>query len=521
VTLAATLPAVILSEATLAKLPANVKRPAYDRSACGVGIVHLGIGAFHRCHMAVYTDDALTRTSGDWRILGVSLRNRTISDQLNPQDGLYTVVVKDSGQASSRVIGSVAGVLFAPDDPAAVVAAMGNADTRIISLTITEKGYCIDPATGQLNLQHPDIVHDLAHPATPRSAVGYLVAALALRQAQGAGPVTILTCDNLPSNGRVVERIVRSFAALTHPVLDSWISENTAFPCSMVDRIVPAMEQRDVELLAMRQGMMDRAALQTEPFTQWVIEDQFAADRPAWESVGALLVEDVEFFEVAKLRMLNGSHSALAYLGFLAGCRFVHEAMAIAPLREFADHLIGNEAAASLAPPSGANLDDYRARLLHRYENSALPHRTYQIAMDGSQKIPQRLLGTVRHHLKHDGPISACSLAVAAWMRYVMAVDEQGNPIEVQDPLAGRLKSLADQAGQDPTALVQAFLGLNEIFGADLPHNQRLRDELVHWLGHLLQHGALQTVKHFSRLAAAHFPSNFNAVENVDEYRNF
>ncbi len=493
---------MILSDATLARLPEDVAQPAYDRNACGVGIVHLGIGAFHRCHMAVYTDDALTLQQGDWRILGVSLRNRSTADQLNPQDGLYTVVVKDSGQDSgqttTRVIGSVAGVMFAPDDPAAVIAAMARPETRIISLTITEKGYCIDPATGELNLAHPDIVYDLAHPAAPRSAAGYLVAALAQRQAQGSGPVTILTCDNLPSNGYVVARIVRSFAELSHAGLADWISTHVAFPCTMVDRIVPAMEPREVELLALRHGLMDQAALQTEPFTQWVIEDHFAAGRPAWNEVGALLVDDVEFFEVAKLRMLNGSHSALAYLGYLSGCRFVHEAMAVKPLRLFVDHLIGNEAAASLSPPAGVNLDEYRAQLLHRYENSALPHRTYQIAMDGSQKIPQRLLGTLRHHLKNDGPISACSLAVAAWIRYVMAVDESGEPIEVQDPLADKLKGLADNAGTTPAALVEAFLGLTEVFGSDLKSEQRFRDELVEWLGRLLEDGALETVRHFS-----------------------
>jgi fructuronate reductase len=468
-----------------------------------VGIVHLGIGAFHRCHMAVYTDDVLslkagTRKANNWRILGVSLRNRAIADQLNPQDGLYTVVVKDSAQTTSRVIGSVAGVLFAPDEPALVIAMMAHPDTRIISLTITEKGYCIDPATGQLNLEHPDIVHDLANLYSPRSAVGYLVAALALRQAENAGPVTILTCDNLPANGYVVARIVRGFAELSHPGLTDWISSNVAFPCTMVDRIVPAMEASDVELLATRHGLMDSAALQTEPFTQWVIEDNFAAGRPAWEKAGALLVEDVEFFEVAKLRMLNGSHSALAYLGYLSGYRFVHEAMAVKPLRRFVDRLIGNEAAASLLPPAGVDLDQYRAELLHRYDNSALPHRTYQIAMDGSQKIPQRLLGTLRHHLKNNGPISACSLAVAGWMRYVMAVDESGQPIHVQDPLADKLKALVDNAGPNPATLVAAFLELTEVFGGDLKNEQRLRAELVEWLGRLLEDGALQTVEHFS-----------------------
>ena len=413
-----------LSDATLAKLPAGISVPDYDRSNCGAGIVHLGIGAFHRCHMAVYTDDALARKPADWRIMGVSLRGATIRDQLNPQDDLYTVVVKENGATQYRVIGSVAGVLFAPENPAAVIDIMASPDTRIVSLTVTEKGYCHDPGTGELNREHPDIIHDLANPDSPKSAVAYIVESLARRRDAGAGPLTILSCDNLPSNGKTVARIVRSYAELSHPGLTRWMDQNVSFPCTMVDRIVPAMEPRDVAAFTSSTGVTDLAVLQTERFTQWVIEDDFMAGRPGWDEAGATLVDDVEFFEEAKLRMLNGSHSALAYLGFLAGRDYVHEAMALPDLRNFADTLMNDEAATSLDPPEGADLDAYREELKQRFDNSALQHRTYQIAMDGSQKIPQRLLGTLRHHLNNGGPIRACSLAVAAWMRYVMAKDE-------------------------------------------------------------------------------------------------
>jgi fructuronate reductase len=489
-----------LSDATLADLPTGIKVPGYDRKRCGVGIVHLGIGAFHRCHMAVYTDEVLARQPADWRILGISLRGTAIRDQLNPQDGLYTVVVKDNGNTHYRVIGSVAGVLYAPQDPAAVIERMAAPATRIISLTVTEKGYCHDPATGELNENHPDIIHDLAHPDAPRSAVAYVVASLAKRQQTGAGPVTVLSCDNLPSNGHTVARLVRRLADLTHPGLTRWMDDNVSFPCTMVDRIVPAMEAPDVEAFTSTTGLIDRAVLQTEAFTQWVIEDHFKAGRPAWEIAGATLVDDVEFFEEAKLRMLNGSHSALAYLGYLTGCSYVHQAMALPALRVFVDSLMKDEAAASLNPPEGADLDAYRAELKDRFDNSALQHRTYQIAMDGSQKIPQRLLGTLRHHLDSGGPISACSLAVAAWMRYVMAVDEAGQPITVQDPLADKLKALADSAGRDAEALVDAFLGVEAIFGRDLKENQRFRGELVRWLERLVNDGALKTLQGFTQL---------------------
>jgi len=489
-----------LSNATLAHLPADITVPVYDREKCGVGIVHLGIGAFHRCHMAVYTEDALARSGGDWRILGVSLRSPAIRDQLNPQDGLYTVVVKDHGATSYHVIGSVAGVLFAPEDPVAVIDAMASPTTHIVSLTVTEKGYCQDPATNNLNETHPDIVHDLAHPGAPKSAIGYLVAGLAKRRASGAGPLTIMCCDNLPSNGRVVGRLVRRFAELAHPGLLAWIEANVTFPSTKVDRIVPAMEVRDLDAFTERTGLVDAAVLQTEPFTQWVIEDRFAAGRPDWESAGATLVEDVRPYEEAKLRMLNGSHSALAYLGYLAGCTYVHEAMAIPALRSFVDTFKRREVATSLTLPEGMDIDAYREKLRRRYDNAALQHRTYQIAMDGSQKIPQRLLGTLRHHLQNDGPISACSLAVAAWMRFVMAVDEAGNAIVVQDPLADRFKALADAAGRDANALVDAYLGVQEVFGSDLKNNRRFRDELVRWLDRLLNDGALKTVEHFTTI---------------------
>lgn len=487
-----------LADTTLARLPVGIAPPAYDRGRCAVGIVHLGIGAFHRCHMAVYTDDVLARTGGDWRILGISLRSPAIRDQLEPQDGLYTVVVKGNDTVAARVIGSVAGVLFAPEDPARVIEAMAAPATRVVSLTVTEKGYCHSPATGELNEAHPDIVHDLASPDAPRSAIGYLAAGLARRRADGGGPITVLSCDNLPSNGRVAARIVRRFADLAYPGLTDWMDGRVAFPCTMVDRIVPAMEPQDVDAFASGTGVADAAVLQTEPFTQWVIEDHFTAGRPAWERAGATLVDDVEPWEDAKLRMLNGSHSALAYLGYLAGCAYVHEAMAIPALRTLVDTLMEREAAASLNVPEGMDTDAYRKALEARFGNRALPHRTYQIATDGSQKIPQRLLGTLRHHLGTGGPISACSLAVAGWMRYVMAVDEAGHPIAVQDPLAERLRAAADRAGRDASALVDALLGFEEIFGPDLRGNRRLRGELVEWLRRLLQDGACQTLDHFA-----------------------
>ncbi|RBP53018.1 mannitol dehydrogenase family protein [Arenicella xantha] len=486
-----------LSKTTLACLPLGIDTPAYAPEEIGVGIVHLGIGAFHRCHMAVYTDDAIAANRGNWKIIGVSLRSTTIRDQLNPQDGLYTIEVRDNSKTQRRVIGSIDHVLFAPEQAVDVIAAMSNTETKIISLTVTEKGYCHDPATGELNQNHPDIKHDIANPSTPKSAIGFLVAALQQRCNTNAGPVTLLSCDNLPSNGQTLRRIVTRFAALTCPNIVAWIDANVTFPSSMVDRIVPAMEPSAVAEFTEATGVVDQAILQTEPFTQWVIEDSFAASRPAWEQVGATLVGNVEPYEETKLRMLNGSHSALAYLGYLAGFDFVHQAMAQADLRRYVNIFMRDEAATSLTIPSGLDIDEYRHNLQQRYDNSALQHRTYQIAMDGSQKIPQRLLSTLRFHLAHNGPIEASSLAIAAWMRYVMAHRENGEPFEVQDPLAARFKAVVNDAEKDPVKLVTGLLGIREIFADDLIQNQRLCDELTKSLRSLLAVGALKTLAKF------------------------
>ncbi len=492
-----------LSEKSLAQLPAEISKPLYDREALGIGIVHLGIGAFHRCHMAVYTDDVLVTHGGDWKILGVSLRSNTIQQQLNPQDGLYTVAVRGNADNCERVIGSISGVLYAAEQSTEIVDAMAAATTHIVSLTVTEKGYCHDPSTGELNKQHPDIVNDLRYFAESvgqlKSAIGFLVAGLSQRKKNAGGPLTILCCDNLPSNGATVAKLVLRFASIIEPELTDWIHHNVRFPSTMVDRIVPAMEQDSVNDFFQRTGLVDEAILQTEPFTQWVIEDDFAGPRPAWEDVGVTLVSDVEPYEEAKLRMLNGSHSALAYLGYLAGFKYVHEAMTQPDLRYFIDTFMTNEAAPSLGTQKGMDLNDYRLQLQARYDNKALAHKTYQIAMDGSQKIPQRLLGTLRHQLNTNGVISACCLAVAAWMRYVMAEDENGLSYLVQDPMAVILKQVANNKKGDPRKQVIGFLSIQDIFSSDLIADPRVCDELTFWLSELCDNGVLSTLNTFKQ----------------------
>ena len=491
-----------LSTASLDGLAPDVARPGYDRAATGVGMVHLGIGAFHRAHQAAYTEDVLTAAGGDWAIRGVSLRSPTVRDQLAPQDGLYTLVERDDSGDRRRVIGAVKDVLVAPEAPAAVVEALADPGLRVVTLTVTEKGYCHDPATGALKLDHPAIARDLASPERPTTAAGFLTAALRARRAAGVAPFTVVCCDNLPDNGRVVRGTLLSFAERVDPALADWIAEQVPCPGTMVDRIVPATTPEDIEGLAASLGVVDHGMVKAEPFSQWVIEDRFANGRPAWERAGAMLVDDVTPFEDAKLRLLNGSHSALAYLGYLAGCTYVHEAMAIPALARFVDRLMAQESAPSLTAPPGLDLNAYQADLKARFANSALGHRTYQIAMDGSQKLPQRLLNTVRVQLQRGGPIAALSLAVAAWMRYVTGRDEQGRPIEVQDPLAGRLAAVARQAGGDAQALARGYLAVAEVFGDDLGDRPRFVTAVTEGLDHLLSDGARATVERFMDGAA-------------------
>ncbi len=476
----------------------HTRLPAYDRTGISAGIVHLGIGAFHRAHMAAYIDDLLATEPG-WAIIGASLRRPDTRDALAPQDFLYTLAVRDAEGTHARIIGSIVDVIDANAERTRLIETMAAPSTRIVSLTVTEKGYCHDPATGELDLTHPDIVHDLAHPDAPISAPGLLVAALDLRRQRGLAPFAVMSCDNLPSNGKTAGRIVRGLAAQRGADIAAYVAK-TAFPSTMIDRIVPATTDADRALVEEITGLADAWPIMTEPFTQWVIEDEFPLGRPAFERAGALMVDTVEAYELMKLRMLNGSHSTLAYLGYLAGYATVSEAIADPALRALISGLMTSEVVPTLPMPE-ADLRAYRDQLLARFANPALKHRTWQIAMDGSQKLPQRLLGTIRDRLARDLQITRLALGVAGWMRYVTGIDEKGTAIEVKDPLAGRFRDITAVAGTDPSALVDGLLGLTEIFGTDLPANASFRSTVTGHLASLFAHGAAETVRQVSATA--------------------
>ncbi len=481
------------SEASAPRLSLASAPLPYDRATVTPGIVHLGVGAFMRAHLAVYVDDIL-KADPSWGIVGASLRRGDMREALAPQDFLYTVLVRGGEGDTARPIGSLVDVIDGNTQKDALIAAMTDPRVRIVSLTFTEKVYCHDPATGSLDPSHPDIVHDLAHPENPVSAPGLIVRALEQRFAAGTPPFTVLCCDNLPANGETTRDIVVAFARLRDAGLADRITGKVAFPSTMVDRIVPATTDEDRRVVADATGYTDAWPVVTEPYTQWVIEDHFSGERPAFETVGATLVADVKPFEFMKLRMLNGSHSTLAYLGYLGGYQFISETVANPDYRRLVHGLMTDEVMDTL-PAGVGDPPAYRDALLSRFANPALKHRTWQIAMDGSQKLPQRLLGTIRDRLRQGKPVARAALGVAAWMRYVTGFDEAGNPIDVRDPLSARLRSIGDAAGKNPVRLVDGYLSVREIFSDDLAADGAFRAELVRHLQSLYAVGARETAR--------------------------
>jgi fructuronate reductase len=436
---------VRLSTANLGALPDSVARPDDDRDARGIGIVHFGIGAFHRAHMAAYTDDAMAAGESDWRILGVSLRSPSVRDQMRPQDGLYTLVERSAAGSKAGIVGSISDVLVASEERERLVATLAAPGTHIVSFTVTEKGYCRAP-DGSLDLALAD----------ERSAYAYLVEAFARRRGAGLSGLTLLSCDNLASNGVQLERLMTDYLSAHAPDLVDWFKTNCACPSTMVDRIVPATTDADRAEIEVMLGMRDEAAVVTEPFSQWVIEDRFAGPRPAWEEHGVQITSDVHAYEAAKLRMLNGAHSALAYLGLKSRHEFVHQAIADPELAPLIDRLMREEAATSLTPAPGQDLDAYADALIERFKNPALNHRLAQIAMDGSQKIPQRWLETLAFHQQAERQCPAILTAIGAWLCHI-----RGDNGLVDDPIATELKTHWDEARTE--GIVVALFGARGI----------------------------------------------------------
>ena len=450
-----------------------VARPSWDHSRLESRIVHLGCGAFHRAHQALYTHHLLESTDSDWGSCEVNLmpgNDRVLIENLKKQQLLYTVAEKGAESTELKIIGSMKEALHPEIDGCeGILNAMARPQTAIVSLTVTEKGYCADAASGQLDLNNPLIKHDLENPTTPKSAIGYIVEALRLRREKGLKAFTVMSCDNVRENGHVAKVAVLGLAQARDPQPAAWIEENVTFPCTMVDRIVPAATPETLQEIADQLGVYDPCAIACEPFRQWVIEDNFVNGRPDWDKVGAQFVADVVPFEMMKLRMLNGSHSFLAYLGYLGGYETIADTMTNEDYRKAAFALMMQEQAPTLSMPEGTDLNAYATLLIERFSNPSLRHRTWQIAMDGSQKLPQRLLDPVRLHLKNGGSWRHLALGVAGWMRYTQGVDEQGNAIDVVDPMLAEFQKI--NAQYQGAERVKALLGLSGIFADDLPQN--------------------------------------------------
>ena len=453
-----------LNETTLPLLLRNIPIPRYDRRAVTSGIVHIGVGGFHRAHEAVYIDDLMALGGGqEWGICGVGLRpaDKAMRDALVPQDCLYTVVAHSAEGEAARIVGSLVEYLFAPEETEAVLGALAASETRIVSLTITEGGYNFNESTGEFNADHPDIRHDLQNPEHPVSVFGYLAEALDRRRQAGTPPFTVLSCDNVPQNGDMARKTLLAFAALRDPALRDWIAAHVAFPNCMVDRITPQTTEADRVLVQDEYGLQDDWPVVCEPFRQWIIEDRFSDGCPALERVGAQFVGDVHPYEMMKLRLLNAGHSAIGYLGFLAGYPYIHDILADDLFREYLRRLMDEEVTPLLAPVPGVDLDEYKATLLTRFANPTIKDQTARICLDGSSKVPKFLLPSLREALAAGGPATLLTLAVAGWFRYLRGEDEQGRPYAIDDPRAAELQALARQGGADPRPL----LALTDLFG--------------------------------------------------------
>ena len=463
---------IALNAAALDSIRAVVPVPTYDRSTVSVGIVHLGVGAFHRAHQAMYLDRLMNDGAAlDWGICGVGVlpQDRRMKDALNAQDCLYTLIVKDpDGSLEPRVIGSIVEYLLAPDDPEAVIEKMAAETTRIVSLTVTEGGYNVHPVTGEFDMRNAAVLADAQPGAVPSTSFGLLVEALVRRRDRGLAPFTVMSCDNIQGNGDVARRMFTAFARLRSDELGSWVSENVHFPNSMVDRITPVTADTDRELLADRFGIADAWPVVCEPYTQWVVEDDFPLGRPPYEDAGVQMVSDVEPYELMKLRLLNASHQALCYLGYLAGYRYAHE-VAQDPL--FVDFLRGYmdlEATPTLRPVPGVDLDLYKTTLIERFANPEVRDTLARLCAESSDRIPKWVLPVIHAQLSTGGEISHAVLVVAAWARYAEGVDEAGEPITVVDRLSEQLTAAAKAQRTDPTA----FIAQRDLFG-DLIDDER------------------------------------------------
>ncbi|MFE9580907.1 mannitol dehydrogenase family protein [Nocardia sp. NPDC006044] len=482
-----------LRAATLRDLDSAIAVPTYDRAGITTGIVHFGVGGFHRAHQAMYVDRLLEAGGArEWGICGVGVlpADRRMRDALAAQDGLYTLsVLAPDGSWTTRVIGSIVEYLYAPDDPEVVLAKLADPATRIVSLTVTEGGYHFSATTGEFDTDAADIRADLAPNAVPATIFGLIVEGLARRRARGIAPFTVMSCDNIEGNGHVARATFSAFARLRDPELGEWVAREVRFPNSMVDRITPVTPPGAADELARRFGVADRWPVVTEPFTQWVLEDSFTLGRPDYGSVGVQLVDDVAPYELMKLRLLNASHQALAYFGYLSGYRLVHDAAQDPAFQRFLLRYMDIEATPTLLPVPGVDLGAYKRTLIERFSNPSIGDTLARLCAESSDRIPKWVLPVIRQRLAAGGEITCAAAIVASWARYAEGIDEQGEAIDIVDPLRDQLVPLARRQRDDRTA----FLSARSVFG-DLIDEPRFVSAYLAVLDSLYAKGAHATV---------------------------
>ena len=480
----------ILTEAKLKKLPRPIRKEAVVKPK----IMHFGPGAFFRSFVASLIDDVNQKDVEQWGIIAVSLNSEDTFNKLAGQDLVFNALSMSCEKKMFQQVASISDFFFAKKDGQSILEALSNEQIEIVSLTITEKGYHYNSDKKELEFDNQNIIDDLGNLEHPQTVVGFLVAGLRDRYISGKAPFSVLSCDNLPNNGAIIKKIILDFAQKTDPDLANWISKEVCFPSSMVDRITPATKDRDIENFAEEYGVYDPALVVHEEFFQWVIEDKFSSARPKFELAGIQMVSNVELHEKMKLRCLNGTHSALAYLGYLAGCKTIAECISEDSIVNYIQYLWENEIIPTLETPEGENLNDYCSCLLERYQNPSIEHRTWQIAMDGSQKLPHRILETVSDLLKHQKNFQGLALAIAAWIKYATGIDLNGEIIDVRDPLANDFANMAKKS-KTSEHYVNSVLDLSKVFPASIRDSSVFRMEIQKSYKFLEQYGSLGSIK--------------------------
>jgi len=482
-----------LNSAVLASLPETVKAPAYARADLTPGILHIGVGNFHRAHQAVFLDRLFALgESQDWAIVGAGLKpyDAAMRDRLAPQDWLTTVVELDPDGLSAQICGAM--IDFIEVDPSALIDRLSQEDIRIVSLTITEGGYFVDPNTGGFDAGHPDIQADLAHPDAPKTVFGALVAALLRRRDKGLAPFTVMSCDNLPENGHMAKQTVAGYAAALSPETGAWISKNVAFPNGMVDCITPATGDRERQLVKDTFGLEDAAPVVCEPFRQWVLEDHFPSGRPALEKVGVEFVEDVAPYELMKLRILNGGHATIAYPGALLGHYFVHDAMADPLIRAFLRKLEEQEILPTVPEIPGVSFTDYLDTVIERFSNPAVGDTIPRLCLDGSNRQPKFILPAIQERLDQGLSITGLALETALWCRYCLGQNEAGESHVIEDTSAALLQTWARDVFEGAS---DAFV-MPDLFGA-LGTNQTFVKAFCHAVERLSADGVAETLQSY------------------------